>query len=53
MDVALGAEEMVENLTEKNLQLEEELNQLTETVTDLVSVMGRERERESHISCQH
>ena len=29
---------MVENLTDKNLQLEEELGQLTETVNDLVSV---------------
>ena len=27
---------MVENLTDKNLQLEEELGQLTETVNDLV-----------------
>lgn len=34
-EAALGAEEMVENLTEKNLNLEEKVNQLTETVADL------------------
>ena len=32
----MGAEEMVEKLTDTNLQLEEELNRLTETVNDLV-----------------
>ena len=36
VDAALGAEEMVETLTNKNLDLEEKLEQLTDTVTDLV-----------------
>ena len=39
VDVAMGAEDMVEKLTDKNLQLEEELAQLTETVSDLVHVV--------------
>lgn len=34
-DAALGAEEMVENLTVKNLNLEEKVGQLTEAVADL------------------
>jgi len=34
-DAALGAEEMVENLTVKNLNLEEKVAQLTEAVADL------------------
>ena len=37
VDLALGAEEMVEKLTDKNLELEEKIEQLEETVTDLVS----------------
>ena len=41
MDLALGAEEMVEKLTDKNLELEEKIEQLEETVTDLVkSICG-------------
>ena len=39
MDLALGAEEMVEKLTDKNLELEEKIEQLEETVTDLVKSM--------------
>ena len=35
VDAALGAEEMVEKLTDRNLQLEERVNQLTDTVNDL------------------
>ena len=38
MDAALGAEEMVEKLTDKNLELEEKIEQLSETVTDLVRI---------------
>ena len=38
VDAALGAEEMVETLTNKNLDLEEKLEELNDTVTDLVSL---------------
>lgn len=37
VDAALGSEEMVETLTERNLDLEERVRELRETVTDLVS----------------
>ena len=37
MDTALGAEEMVEMLTDNNLALEEEIRSLKENVSDLVS----------------
>ncbi len=37
VDVAMGAEEMVEKLTDTNLQLEEDIATLKETVADLVS----------------
>ena len=37
VDAALGAEEMVEHLTEKNLQLEEQMNELSDEKGDLVS----------------
>lgn len=37
VDTALGAEEMVETLTDKNLSLEEEIVTLRENVADLVS----------------
>ena len=36
MDFALGAEEMVEKLTDKNLELEEKIEQYEETIQDLV-----------------
>ena len=39
-DVAMGAEDMVEKLTDTNLQLEEEISQLRETVNDLVSELS-------------
>ena len=39
MDAALGAEEMVEQLTEKNLQLEENIQEIQEEKADLVSVV--------------
>ena len=40
MDAALGAEGMVETLTEKNLELEEKIQELETQVTDLVSTAG-------------
>ncbi len=36
VDAALGSEEMVETLTERNLDLEEKVREMRETVTDLV-----------------
>ena len=42
-DVAMGAEDMVEKLTDTNLQLEEEISQLRETVNDLVSELSLHR----------
>ena len=36
VDAALGAEEMVETLTNRNLDLEEKLEELNDTVADLV-----------------
>nr|XP_033934391.1 dynactin subunit 1-like [Pseudochaenichthys georgianus] len=36
VDAALGSEEMVETLTERNLDLEKKVRELRETVTDLV-----------------
>lgn len=36
VDAALGAEEMVETLTDRNLNLEEKVRELRETVGDLV-----------------
>lgn len=38
VDAALGAEEMVENLTERNLTLEEKITELEENVADLESL---------------
>ncbi len=36
VDAALGAEEMVEKLTDKNLEQEETIQKLNDNVTDLV-----------------
>lgn len=36
VDAALGAEEMVESLTERNLQLEEKIQEIEEEKADLV-----------------
>lgn len=41
MDTALGAEEMVEMLTDNNLALEEEIRSLKENVSDLVSTFWK------------
>ena len=40
VDVALGAEDMVEKLTEKNLDLEEQIQELQEKANDLVSTVN-------------
>lgn len=37
VDAALGAEEMVESLTEQNLELEEKIEKLETDLSDLVS----------------
>lgn len=37
VDAALGAEEMVEQLTEQNLKLEDEIREITEEKNDLVN----------------
>ena len=39
VDAALGAEEMVESLTEKNLELEEKYQELEANMADLVSYL--------------
>ena len=46
MDAALGAEEMVEKLTDTNLELEEKLEGLTETVADLEALRDLSEEQE-------
>ncbi len=46
MDIALGAEEMVEKLTDTNLELEEQLNTVTDTVTDLEALRDLSEEQE-------
>ena len=38
VDAALGAEEMVETLTDRNLNLEERVTELLETVADLEAI---------------
>lgn len=38
VDAALGAEEMVETLTDRNLNLEEKVAELLETVADLEAI---------------
>ena len=40
MDAALGAEEMVEKLTDRNLELEEEVKDKSESIVDLVSFVS-------------
>ena len=46
VDIALGAEEMVEKLTDTNLELEEKLETLTDTVTDLEALRDLSEEQE-------
>ena len=43
MDAALGAEGMVETLTDKNLELEEKIQELETQVADLVSELHYEK----------
>lgn len=52
MDAALGAEEMVEMLTERNLDLEEKVRELRETVTDLVRAEKRRDEVRAPLDLQ-
>lgn len=44
VDAALGAEEMVETLTDRNLALEEKLQELEEEKADLVSSIIRQQQ---------
>ena len=46
VDDALGAEEMVEKLTDQNLDLEEKIEQLNETVADLEALRDLSEEQE-------
>ena len=46
VDIALGAEEMVEKLTDTNLELEGKLEALNETVTDLEALRDLSEEQE-------
>ena len=46
VDAALGAEEMVEKLTDTNLELEEKMEKLNETVADLEALRDLSEEQE-------
>ena len=46
VDAALGAEEMVEKLTDTNLELEEKMAALSETVSDLEALKELSEEQE-------
>lgn len=46
MDAALGAEEMVEKMTDTNLELEGKLEALSETVADLEALRDLSEEQE-------
>jgi dynactin 1 len=48
VDAALGAEEMVEKLTDRNLELEEEVKEKTELIADLESLREMHEEMEEH-----
>ena len=54
MDDALGTEEMVEKLTDKNLQLEERNETLEETVSDLEALRDiAEEQEELRVELEH
>ena len=54
VDDALGAEEMVEKLTDKNLQLEERIEVLEETVADLEALRDiAEEQEELRVELEH
>ena len=54
VDDALGAEEMVEKLTDKNLQLEERIEGLEETVADLEALRDiAEEQEELRVELEH
>ena len=54
VDDALGAEEMVEKLTDKNLQLEERIEVLEETVADLEALRDiAEEQEELRVEVEH
>ncbi|EDO49101.1 predicted protein, partial [Nematostella vectensis] len=53
VDTALGAEEMVETLTDKNLELEEEVQTLRDTVSDLEALRDLNEElEETHLQTE-
>jgi len=54
VDLALGAEEMVEKLTDKNLEQEEQIENLEETIADLEALRELNEElEESHVQTEH
>ncbi|XP_003384705.1 PREDICTED: dynactin subunit 1-like [Amphimedon queenslandica] len=54
VDIAMGAEEMVEKLTEQNLKLEEDIVQLNEAVSDLEALRElSEQQEEIKIEEEH
>lgn len=51
VDICLGAQQMVDILTTKNLNLEEQVRELQEAVDDLVSFIGNDFSCSSRETC--